>query len=126
MFDFLSSDWFNIGLEIVFLVLISYDVKKYMATKKREYIINIILTIGFAIWALYPYYNSYVGWDEKQKEEMLSTCKDTNDTKLCACLDDALFKGFVYEEYKKLDKNGTEYKEFLKEAKEDCLDDSWF
>ena len=126
MFDFLRSDWFNIGLEIVFLVLIFLDVKKYMATKKREYIINIVLTIGFAIWALYPYYNSYVGWDEKQKEEMLSTCKDTNDTKLCACLDDALFKGFVYEEYKKLDKNATEYKEFLQEAKEDCLDDSWF
>ena len=126
MFDFLSSDWFNIGLEIVFLVLIFLDVKKYMATKKREYIINIVLTIGFAIWTLYPYYNSYVGWEEAQKEEMLSTCKDTNDTKLCACLDDALFKGFVYEEYKKLDKNGTEYKEFLQEAKEDCLDDSWF
>ena len=126
MFDFLSSDWFNIGLQIVFLVLISYDVKKYMATKKREYIINIVLTVGFAIWTLYPYYNSYVGWEDAQKREMLSTCKDTNDTKLCTCLDDALFKGFVYEEYKKLDKNSTEYKEFLQEAKEDCLDDSWF
>lgn len=97
-----------------------------MATKKREYIINIVLTVGFAIWTLYPYYNSYVGWEDAQKREMLSTCKDTNDTKLCTCLDDALFKGFVYEEYKKLDKNSTEYKEFLQEAKEDCLDDSWF
>ncbi len=126
MFDFLNSDWFNIGLQIVFLVLILYDVKKYMATKKREYIVNIVFTVGFAIWTLYPYYNSYVGWDEKQKEEMLSTCKDTNDTKLCSCVDDALFKGFIYEKYKKLDKNGTEYKEFLQEAKEDCLDDSWF
>ena len=126
MFDFLDSDWFNIGLEIVFVILISYDVKKYMDTKKREYIINIVLTIGFAIWTLYPYYNSYVGWEEGQKENMLSTCGDTNDTKLCKCLDDSIFKGFIHDEYIKLDKNSKAYKDFLKEAKEDCLDDSWF
>lgn len=36
MFDFLDSDWFNIGLEIVFLLLISYDVKKYIETKKES------------------------------------------------------------------------------------------
>ncbi len=122
----MDSDWFNITMQIIFLILISYDVKKYIETKKREYIVNIVLTIGFAIWTLYPYYNSYVGWDDKQKEQMLSTCNDTNDTKLCACLDDAVFKGYVYEEYKKLDKNSSEYKDFLKDAKEDCLDDSWF
>ena len=126
MFDFLDSDWFNIGLEIVFVILISYDVKKYLQTKKREYIVNIILTIGFAIWTLYPYYNSYVGWEEEQKEKMLSTCSDTNDTKLCKCLDDSIFKEFVHDKYIALDKNGSEYKDFLKEAKEDCLDDSWF
>jgi len=122
----MDTDWFNITLEILFLILISYDIKKYLETKKREYIVNIVLTIGFAIWTLYPYYNSYVGWDEKQKEKMLSTCSDTNDTKLCACLDDTIFKGFVYDEYMKLDKNGSEYIDFVKEAKEDCLDDSWF
>ena len=122
----MDTDWFNISLQIVFLVLISYDVKKYIQTKKREYIVNIVFTVGFAIWALYPYYNSYIGWDEKQKELMLSTCNDTNDTKLCTCLDDAIFKGFVYEEYLKLDKKASEYKDFVKEAKEDCLDDSWF
>ncbi len=126
MFDFLDSDWFNIGLEIVFLVLISYDVKKYIQTKKKEYIVNIVLTIGFAIWVLTPYYRSYVGWDESQKKEMLSTCNDSNDTKLCRCMDDKIFKGFIYEEYKKLDKNSDDYKEFLKDSKEECLDDSWF
>jgi len=126
MFDFMDSDWFNITLQIVFLILISYDVKKYVETKKREYIVNIVLTIGFAIWTLYPYYKSYVGWDEKQKEVMLSTCPDNNETKLCKCLDDSIFKEYVYDEYKKLDKNSNEYKDFLKEAKEDCLDDSWF
>lgn len=126
MFDFLDSDWFNITLEIVFIILISYDVKKYLETKKREYIVNIVLTIGFAIWTLYPYYNSYVGWDEQQKTQMLSTCSDTNNTKLCKCLDDSIFKGFVYDEYIKIDKNSNEYKEFIKDAQEDCLDDSWF
>ena len=127
MFDFLDSDWFNIGLEVVFLILISWDVKKYFETRKREYIVNIVLTIGFAIWALYPYYNSYVGWEDEQKKEMLSHCSgDENSTKLCQCLDDATFKEYTYQEYKAIDKNGSDYKEFLNDAREDCLDDSWF
>ncbi|WP_321777631.1 hypothetical protein [Sulfurimonas sp.] len=126
MFDFLDSDWFNIGLEIVFLILISYDVKKYFETKKREYIVNIVLTIGFAIWVLYPYYKSYYGWEDSQKQEMISTCKDSNDTKLCKCLDEKIFKNYVFDEYKILDKNSTEHLEFLKEAKEECEDDGWF
>ena len=127
MFDFLDSDWFNIGLEVVFVILISYDVKKYIQTKKKEYLTNIVLTIGFAIWALYPYYNSYIGWDDEQKKEMLSNCKgDENSTKLCRCIDDATFKNYVYDEYIKLDKNSSDYKEFLEDAKEECLDDGWF
>jgi len=36
MLDFLDSDWFNIGMEIVFLILISYDVKKYFETKNKH------------------------------------------------------------------------------------------
>ena len=127
MFDFLDSDWFNIGLEVVFVILISYDVKKYIQTKKKEYLTNIVLTIGFAIWALYPYYNSYIGWDDEQKKEMLSNCKgDENSTKLCRCIDDATFKNYMYDEYIKLDKNSSDYKEFLEDAKEECLDDGWF
>lgn len=126
MFDFLDSDWFNIGLEIIFLILISYDIKKYRETKKKEYITNIVLTIGFAIWVLYPYYKSYFGWEEGQKTEMISTCNDNNDTKLCKCVDEAIFKEYTYEEYKVLDQNSTEYNEFVKDTKEECLDDSWF
>ncbi len=126
MFDFLDSDWFNIGLEIVFLILISYDIKKYFETKKKEYILNIVLTVGFAIWVLYPYYKSYYGWQESQKQEMISTCVDANNTELCKCVDEAIFKEFVYEEYKTQDKNSSEYKKFIKETKEDCVDDSWF
>jgi hypothetical protein len=126
LFDFLDSDWFNIGIQIVFIILISYDVKKYFETRKREYIFNIVFTIGLAIWALYPYYNSYVGWQEEQKTLMLSHCKDTNDTKLCRCMDDATFKNYTYDEYIVLNKNSEDYKEFLSDAKEDCEDDSWF
>ncbi|MCF6309004.1 MAG: hypothetical protein L3J19_00800 [Sulfurimonas sp.] len=126
MFDFLDSDWFNIGLEIVFLILISYDIKKYIETRKKEYITNIVLTIGFAIWVLYPYYKSYVGWEDSQKQEMLSTCLDSNNTKLCECMDDKIFKNYVYTEYINLDKNSSDFKEFLIEVKEECLDDSWF
>ena len=126
MFDFLDSDWFIITLEIVFVILIIYDIKKYRETKKKEYITNIVLTFGFAVWTLYPMYKSYFGWDETQKQEMLSTCADSNSSELCKCVDDTIFKSYVYEEYKALDKNSTEYIEFVKEAKEDCLDESWF
>ena len=126
MFDFLESDWFNISLEIVFLILISYDIKKYFQTRKREYLINIILTIGFAIWALYPYYTSYVGWEEDQKKVMISHCNETNNTQLCQCLDETTFKTYTHDAYIQLDKNSTQYQEFLAEAKEDCLDDGWF
>ena len=126
MFDFLDSDWFSIGLEIVFVLLISYDLKKYFDTRKKEYIINIVLTAGFAVWTLYPYYTSYVGWEEKQKTVMISHCVDAKDTKLCKCLDETTFKTYTYDEYIALDKNASEYKEFLKETKEECLDDGWF
>lgn len=126
MLDFLKSDWFNITLEIIFLILISYDIKKYIETKKREYIVNIVLTIVFAVWTLYPYYNSYIGWDENQKSEMISICINENNTSLCECVDDKIFKEYTYEEYKTVDKNSSDFKEFINKAKEGCLDDSWF
>jgi len=126
MFDFLDSDWFIITLEIVFVILIAYDIKKYIETKKKEYIINIVLTAGFAIWTLYPFYTSYFGWQEEQKSELLSHCGDTNETELCKCLDESTFKNYTYEEYLVLDKNSSDYKEFVKDAKEGCLDDGWF
>ncbi len=126
MFDFLDSDWFIIGLEIIFLILISYDIKRYLETKKNEYIVNIVLTLGFAIWTLLPFYNSYFGWTEKQKTEMIKTCVDSNNSELCECVDKAVFKTYIYDEYIAIDKNSTKYQEFKKETKEDCLDDGWF
>ncbi|MEA3370091.1 MAG: hypothetical protein U9Q40_02000 [Campylobacterota bacterium] len=126
MFDFLNEDWFIITLEIVFVILIAYDIKKYVETKKKEYITNIVLTAGFAIWTLMPMYTKYFGWEETQREEMLLVCGDNNATELCACVDETIFKEYTNEEYLQVDKNSTAFKEFIKETKEDCLDDSWF
>ena len=126
MLDFLDSDWFIVGLEVVFVILVSYDIKKYFETKKKEYIVNIVLTLGFAIWTLLPFYNSYFGWEESQKQEMIVKCEDSNDSELCNCIDNAIFKNYIFEEYKVIDKQSKNYKEFLKDTKEDCLDDGWF
>jgi hypothetical protein len=126
LFDFLDSDWFNITLEIIFLILISYDIKKYIETKKKEYITNIVLTLGFAVWTLHPYYNSYLEWDDGQKLKIISACQEDANETLCKCVDEKIFKEYSFESYQNLDKNGTDFKEFIKEAKEDCLDASWF
>ncbi len=122
----MDTDWFNIGLEIFFVILISYDLKKYFETRKSSYITNIVLTIGFAIWTLYPYYTSYIGWENEQKMVMISHCNETDNSKLCKCIDEATFKNYTHYEYILIDKNSTEYSEWLSETKEECLDESWF
>lgn len=124
MFDFLSSDWFTIVLEIVFLVFIVYDTKLYMRTKKNEYLINIVLTIGFFIWTMLPFYNEYITWDETQRKELSVSMENEYNQTLGSCLSDALFKEYSYSAYTTVDPK--EYKKFLKDAKEECLDDSWF
>lgn len=126
MFDFLDSDWFIISLEIVFLLFIAYDAKKYFETKKKEYITNIVLTLGFFIWALIPFYNSYMTWSQDQKQDLISECKKENNETLCQCLDEKIFKEYSFEDFKSLDKNSSDFNEFIKETKEECLDDSWF
>jgi hypothetical protein len=127
MFDFLDSDWFIIGMEIIFLILMVYDIKRYIETKKREYIVNIVLTVGFAIWTLEPYYKSYFEWTPLQKEQLLEQrCEKSKDVKLCHCLTKDIYQEYGHDEFLQLDKNTTEYKEFLTDSKEDCLDDSWF
>jgi hypothetical protein len=126
MFDFLSSDWFTIALEIVFLVFIVYDVKQYVRTKKNEYIVNIVLTIGFFIWTIIPFYNSYITWDDTAKVEVKHKLLQENNETLSECLSDSIYKEYPYSEYIQLDKNATPYKESLKEMQEECLDDSWF
>ena len=125
MFDSLKSDWFNITLEVVFVALIWFDLKKYLQTKKREYLINIIATIGFAIWALYPYYMRYFEWSEDEKKALLSHCDKEKNATLCRCLDKTIFENYTFKEYKKV-KDSTEFQTFLKDTKEECNDDGWF
>ena len=126
MFSFLSSDWFTLGLEIVFLLFIAYDLKKYFETKKREYIVNIVLAFVFFLWAVVPFYNAYITWQESDKAEMLSTCKQESNQSLCECIDDKIFKEYSFDDFISVDKNATDYKEFIDKAKEECQDDSWF
>ncbi|MBU1217903.1 hypothetical protein KJ870_04435 [bacterium] len=126
MFSFFSEDWFIISLEIVFLLFIIYDAKKYFQTQKKEYLTNIALTIGFFIWTAIPFYNSYITWNDSLKSEVNAACLQENNEALCKCLDENIFKEYPYETYQALDKNSSDYLEFVKETKEECLDDSWF
>jgi len=127
MFDFLSSDWFNLGLEVVFLIFIVYDIKKYNENKNKEYLINIILTIGFFIWTIIPFYNSYITWEDKDKYELIKSCEKENNSTLCNCLSDSIFKEYQHTDYEKIEhKTDKDYLEFIKDTKEECLDDSWF
>ena len=126
MFSFFSEDWFVISLEVVFLLFIVYDAKKYFQTQKKEYLTNIALTIGFFIWTAIPFYNSYITWNESTKRAVKRVCLSENNETLCKCLSENIFKEYRYETYQTLDKNSSDYLEFVKETKEDCLDDSWF
>lgn len=127
MFDFLDEDWFIITLEIVFVVLIAYDIKQYVKTKKKEYITNTVLTLAFAIWALMPMYSKYMTWSEQQRGVLSGFIdKEHNNVELSNCITDTIFKSYTHKEYRTLNKKSKEYTELMKETKEDCLDDSWF
>ncbi len=124
MFDFLDSDWFIISLEVLFLLFIGYDAKKYFQTKKKEYLTNIVITIAFFIWASIPFYNSYVTWKDSDKKEFLAECEKENNTTLCECLDNMVFKEYNHNSFVNIDKvDDKEYKEFIEESKKGCLDD---
>lgn len=126
MFDFLNEDWFVIVLEVVFLILIIYDINRYIKTKRKDYLVNIFITLGFAIWTLYPMYTSYFGWEDSQKSEIIMQCEESNTNELCKCVSDRQFKQYTYLEYMKIDKNSTDYKEYIENTKADCIDESWF
>ena len=126
MFKFLSEDWFVVSLEIVFLLFIIYDVRRYFQTQKREYLVNIAVTLVFFIWTAVPFYKSYITWSMGDKKELVRECVSENNETLCECLSGAISKEYTFESYKDVDKNSSEYLEFIKESKEDCLDDSWF
>ena len=126
MFDFLDSDWFIIGLEIVFLTFIAYDAYKYLKTKRREYLLNIALAIGFALWVLYPFYTKYYKWEDKDRETLVQTCLSEHNTSYCTCVDNMIFKEYDLQSFSKLDKKSEEYLEFIKDSEEECFNSSWF
>ncbi len=123
MFDFLDEDWFLITLEIAFLLFIAYDTKRYFETKKRDYLFNIVLALGFFIYTAIPFYNKYVTWTDESKTELLNTCKSQeNNATLCECLDDKIFKEYSFEAYSSLSKDSEDYLEFIGEARKECFE----
>ena len=88
MFGFYESDWFTITLEVLFLIFIAYDAKKYFETRKREYLINIALAVGFFVWAFIPFYNKYYTWQDNDKSIMIEKCSAEFNASYCECLDD--------------------------------------
>jgi len=127
MFDFMDEDWFIIGLEIVFLTFVAYDAWKYYKTRKREYILNIVLAIGFAIWVLAPFYTKYYDWQDSQRDELRTSCLSENNVTYCKCMDNMIYKAYDYKEYRFINKQkDKDYLEFKKDAEEECFGDSWF
>ncbi len=119
--NFYESDWFTISLEIIFLIFILYDIKRYIETKKKEYITNIVLTLGFAIWTFIPFYNKYFSWQESDKVQLIAACNKEHNASYCACIDDKIFKEYTLEDFTKLDQNSDkDFLEFMSEMKEEC------
>jgi hypothetical protein len=124
MFDFMDSDWFVIGLEILFLLFIAYDAWKYAKTKKREYIINIVLAIGFAIWVLYPFYTKYYTWEETDREVLMQSCLKEHNASYCSCVNNNIFKEYAFNTFKAIDQNSDkEFLSFIGDVKKGCLED---
>jgi len=128
MFAFYESDWFTIILEILFLVFIVYDIKRYIETKKREYLLNIVLTIGFFFWALVPFYNKYLTWHEADRATLVAACLQEHNESYCNCLDDKVFKSYSRDDFKSIDqKNDVDFVEFLDESDRECRGDlAWY
>ncbi len=124
MFDFLDSDWFIVGLEIIFLLFIIYDTRLYIRTKKKEYLFNIALALGFAIWTLYPFYTKYYTWQPQEREALIKSCESEHNTSYCECLDDKIFKAYDIKNYRALEKAKDEaYLEFLEESQKECREE---
>lgn len=129
MFDFLDNDYFIIVLEIVFAYFIITDTKKYILTKRKEFLIGAVLSLGFFIYALLPFYNKYINWSDAQKERVKVNCTQKfNESNLsknldnfCNCYSDKLFKEYSYDEFNFLNiQSERELIEFQKEITKEC------
>ncbi|HIC44779.1 MAG TPA: hypothetical protein EYO73_11040 [Sulfurimonas sp.] len=127
MFDFMDSDWFIIGLEVVFLSFIAYDGWKFYKTRKKEYIMNIVLAIGFALWVLVPFYTKYYDWSDTEREGLSKTCLSENNASYCTCMNNMIEKEYTHKQYEDINKkDDKDYLDFVKDSKEECFGDSWF
>ena len=129
MFAFYESDWFTITLEILFLLFIFYDGRRYLQTRKREYLLNIIMTIGFFFWAIVPFYNKYFTWQDMDKASLSKRCVAEHNQTYCDCLDDKVFKEYSFEDFKHLNRSKDEdYLEFFSDVDKECrgIDTGWF
>lgn len=121
MFDFLDNDYFVITLETLFLIFIIFDLKKWFETKKREYLINIALSVGFFIYTAIPFYNKYYTWSNQDLNTLNEKCLNENNSTLCECLNDKIIKEYSFESYQNADQN--KLKEFFDESKQECIED---
>ncbi len=124
MFDFFSSDLFTVILEIAFLVFIIYDLRRYILTRKKEYLFNIALAIGFFIYTLLPLYTKYYGWSGEAKQVMQQQCVLENNSSYCECLNDMIFKAYDQPEYELLaTQKEADLMTFLDESKRECSEE---
>lgn len=122
MFEFFESDVFTIGLEIALLLFVAYDLKKYLATKKREYMVNIVLALGFFIYTAIPFYNKYVTWSEADRIALQTVCEKEHTKAVCKCLSDATEKKYSFAAYEKAFES-EELKTFTDETLQECTED---
>ena len=113
---------------MLFLLFITYDAKRYFQTRKREYLLNILLAVVFFFWASVPFYNKYYGWQERDRTSLTAQCADEYNQTYCSCLEDKIFKEYDFESYKVLSLNkDDELTEFLDESAKECRgEESWF
>lgn len=122
MFDFFESDTFTIGLEIAFLLFMGYDLRRYMLTRRREYMFNIVLTVGFFIYAAIPFYNKYYTWSDTERMALLTLCAKEKGPDVCECLTDTLTKEYAFSAYEKAFET-PELEAFTEETTKECRED---
>lgn len=128
MFAFYQSDWFTLLLEIIFLLFIAYDFRRYFQTRKREYLMNIVFAVLFFFWALVPFYNKYFTWQDADRESLLAACVKEHNGTYCTCFDDMLFKEYDFDTFQLMQKQKDEdYLEFIEDTDKECRGEgSWF